>query len=114
VGGAGKDALIGGAGADVFDYDSISESGRGAKKRDVISDFNAGEGDKIDLSTIDAVSGSGDQAFDYIGGAAFGKVAGELRFENGLLQGDTNGDGKLDFEIQLTGVTSLAESSIVL
>ncbi len=114
MGGAGKDALIGGLGADIFDYNSVSEAGKGTKKRDAISDFNEAEGDRIDLSTIDAVKGTGDQAFDFIGGAAFGKVAGELRFENGLLQGDTTGDGKLDFEIALTGVVSLAESSIVL
>jgi len=54
-----------------------------------------------------------------IGGDAFHGVAGELRFEAGsgftLAQGDLNGDGVADFEIQLDGlVAPLAATDFVL
>ena len=76
-------------------------------ERDGIQDFNAG--DLIDLSRIDANTlVGGDQAFSFIGSAAFSNTAGELRFENislggpiWLVQGDTNGDGVSDFEVVL-------------
>jgi len=63
----------------------------------------------IDLSRIDAnVLIAGDQAFNFIGSAAFGNNAGELRFENislggpiWLVQGDTDGNGVSDFEVVL-------------
>ncbi len=63
-GGAGQDYLRGGVGADTFDFDSAGESlAWGAY--DTIADFSWEEGDKIDLSTIDANSLiPGDQAFD--------------------------------------------------
>ena len=63
----------------------------------------------IDLSRIDANTLiGGDQAFDFIGSAAFGNQAGQLRFENislggpiWIVQGDTDGDGVSDFEVVL-------------
>jgi len=63
----------------------------------------------IDLSRIDAnVLIAGDQAFNFIGSAAFGNNAGELRFENislggpiWLVQGDTDGNGVSNFEVVL-------------
>ncbi|HEX8261701.1 MAG TPA: RTX toxin, partial [Allosphingosinicella sp.] len=72
---------------------------------DKILDFSIG--DLIDLSVIDADSGTaGNQAFSFIGNAAFGNHAGELRYQsNGgnewLVQGDTNGDGTADFQFVL-------------
>ena len=66
-------------------------------------------GTKIDLSKIDANElVDGNQAFSFVGSAAFSNTAGELRFENislggpiWLVQGDTNGDGVSDFEVVL-------------
>nr|WP_240472574.1 Ig-like domain-containing protein [Pectobacterium brasiliense] len=46
IGGAGGDTLIGGAGADIFKWQA------GDIGNDVIKDFNAKEGDRIDLSDL--------------------------------------------------------------
>jgi hypothetical protein len=104
-GGLRGDTLTGGGGNDVFLYRSTDDSN--STERDGIQDFTAG--DKIDLSYIDANTIlAGDQAFNFIGSAAFGNHAGELRFENislggpiWLVQGDVNGDGISDFEVVL-------------
>ncbi len=100
-GGGSADTLTGGAGNDVFRYDKVSESNSAG--RDGIQDFTLG--DLIDLSRIDAnTTVAGDQAFSFIGNAAFSNTAGELRFENvagpiWLVQGDTDGNGVSDFEV---------------
>lgn len=49
-----KDTLTGGAGADVFDFNALSEMGTTSSLRDVIADFIRGQ-DKMDIfSTLDA------------------------------------------------------------
>jgi serralysin len=114
LGGAGRDTLIGGLGADVFDFNALAESLTGAN-RDVVSDFSAAQGDMVDLSGIDANSTlTSDQAFSFIGAAAFGAVAGQLRFSGSILSGDTDGNGNADFEIQLMGVAGLVVADLVL
>ena len=114
VGGAGIDILSGGAGTDIFDFDAVSDSGIGAAKRDVIVDF-VSRLDRIDLSTIDANTRVKlDQAFTFIAEKGFSKLPGQLRFSDGVLQGDTNGDGRSDFEIGLTGVSQLSVDDFVL
>ena len=112
IGGLGADALTGGTGADVFVYTDAAQSGAGLF--DTIADFSAGEGDLIDLSAIDAnaVGGTADDAFIYVGAAAFSGTAGELRFSGGQLQGDTNGDGTADLLIALNNTTTLSAGSI--
>ncbi|HVF82662.1 MAG TPA: RTX toxin, partial [Sphingomicrobium sp.] len=82
------------------------------EKGDQISDF--ARGDRIDLRKIDAVAGGGDNAFTYIGGGAFTKVAGQLHYVNGLLEGDTNGDGVADFSVTLTGSPALVAGDLML
>jgi Ca2+-binding RTX toxin-like protein len=104
-GGLRGDTLTGGLGNDVFRYQSVLESN--SVERDGIQDFNPG--DLIDLSRIDAnIEMDGDQAFTFIGNAAFSGTAGELRFENISLGGpiweveaDVDGDGVSDFEVIL-------------
>jgi Ca2+-binding RTX toxin-like protein len=105
-GGLGGDRLTGGGGADTFQYRSTSESTPLDAER--ILDFQSGV-DKIDLHLIDANTGlAGDQAFTFIGQAAFSHQAGELQILNqgvnmGLnqwvAQGDTDGDGLADFSL---------------
>jgi Ca2+-binding RTX toxin-like protein len=114
-GGGGADKLTGGSGADKFVFTSIADSGVGAGFRDVITDFKPAQFDVVDLSAIDAdTSVAGDQAFSFIGSAAFGSHPAELRLAAGILAGDIDGDGVADFEIQLTGVTALTSSAFVL
>lgn len=109
LGGLGADSLYGGLGNDIFDYNIVSESPVGVG-RDVIRDFagaGAATGDKIDLTTIDANSLlAGNQAFSWIGGAAF-TASGQLRYSGGVLQGSTDADAAAEFEIQLVGTPAL-------
>ena len=108
IGGSGRDYLKGGTGTDTFDFNAVSEIGRGSSSRDVIADFHSSEYDVVDLMTIDAnINRSGNQAFKFISGQSFHEIAGELRFSKGVLSGDTNGDGRADFEITMTGVTKM-------
>jgi serralysin len=108
IGGRGRDILIGGLGADRFDFNATNESPRGAG-RDLVS-FRHVDGDKIDLSSIDArLDTPGNQAFQFIGGLAFSGVDGQLRFSGGILQGDTNGNGVADIEIRIVGALTGAD-----
>lgn len=112
-GGPGRDVMIGGSGRDVFDFDSEGDSLKG-KLRDVIRDFDRKEGDLIDLSGIDAKVGGVDNKFKYIGGREFHDKKGELAFRKGKVMGDTDGDGKADFEIALQGVKKLSSDDFAL
>jgi hypothetical protein len=102
-GGLGFDTMYGHGGNDTFRFDSAAQSTPAT--RDGIQDFTSG--DMIDVSKIDANSlASGNQAFSFIGNAAFGNHAGELRYEASggpiyTIQGDVNGDGVADFELIL-------------
>jgi serralysin len=116
IGGLGSDTLTGGLGADRFDFNAINESSVG--NADTIADFSHVQLDKIDLSTIDAKTGTVvDDAFMFIGNnVAFSNVAGQLMFDSATnsVYGDINGDSAADFQIILTGVTSLMVSDFVL
>ncbi|MGL4965435.1 MAG: beta strand repeat-containing protein [Inquilinus sp.] len=108
---AGLDTLTGGSGADRFIYAAASESVVGAN-RDVVTDFSQAQADKIDLSAIDADTGTaGNQAFSFIGTGLFTGAAGQLRYVTGggqtVIAGDVNGDGASDFHIALTGTIAL-------
>jgi Ca2+-binding RTX toxin-like protein len=109
TGGLGKDTLIGGLGQDTFDFNAVPESPRGTW-RDTVS-FSHSQRDKIDLRDIDADTDgtAGNQAFRFIGAAAFHGVDGELRLAGGLLQGDTNGDRVADLEIKIVGTLAAAD-----
>lgn len=120
-GGLGKDRLSGGSGADDFAYVSIGESTVGAK-RDVITDFSQADGDKINLLGIDAnTTTGGDQAFDLTddqsGAGPFTHLAGQLHFKyekgNTIVEGDVNGDGKADFQIELIGHYALTDADFI-
>jgi Tol biopolymer transport system component len=112
VGGPGPDVLRGGKGADTFVYLSLADSRPG--KNDAILDFNATQGDIIDLSAIDAnAMKNGNQAFTFIGSKPFDGFPGRLRFSGGFLSADVHGDRIADFAIRVN-VTggNLTEKSI--
>lgn len=127
IGSIGRDLLVGGVGADHFALAQYYESGTTTTTRDLITDFLRVQGDRINLATVDAVvlaGAPGDQAFDFIGSAAFGLVAGELRAEKfnlagtvddyTLISGDINGDGLADFTIEVKRLITFLDADFVL
>src|SRR6185503_5677587 len=113
TGGAGADEIWGGAGADTFAFLAVTDST--VANFDQIGDFRPDEGDKIDLSHIDAISGTAaNDAFTMVN--AFISQAGQLfqtKVDGGwLLQGDINGDNTADFAIQVDSMVKLSTSDI--
>ena len=106
-GGNGRDVLAGGTGADIFALTRSGDSGTTVITRDAISDFQSGA-DLIDLSRLDAVLGGTDDAFVFIGAAAFSSLAGQLRFRingtNVIVEGDVTGDGVADFSVAVNNM----------
>lgn len=121
IGGGGKDFLYGGRGADHFDFLSLTDSLVGPR-RDIIEDFSHAQGDKINLSLIDANTlVPGDQAFRYIGSDSFKhyhslhhSVYGMVRFSHGVVQGNVNHNLAPDFEIAVNGVSHLTAHDFLL
>ncbi|MFO1171840.1 MAG: calcium-binding protein [Hyphomicrobiaceae bacterium] len=129
TGAAGKDTLTGGAGAsvrDIFDFNSVTETGKTANTRDKITDFKHLT-DDIDLSTIDAngsAAGNGKFIFLAAKDDAFTGVKGQLHWfqlnptgtanDKTIIEGDINGDKKADFQIELTGLKVLSAGDFIL
>jgi Ca2+-binding RTX toxin-like protein len=106
------DTLSGGSGVDHFTYWALTDSAPGVY--DTIQDFHSSSGrtgiddDVLDLHYIDANTlVDGDQAFTYVGSAAFTGTPGELRVDVTFgeradtyhMYGDVDGDGVADFEL---------------
>ena len=114
-GGTGKDTLTGGVNNDRFDFNSKFDSAPG-RLRDTIRDlFN---GDKIDLSTIDANERlPGNQVFQLISGNHF-TSAGQLTYNarTQVLSGNTDADKTSEFEItvNLSGGNRLDTTDFIL
>lgn len=102
-GGGGADLMQGGAGADTFIYEKVSDSAPTAM--DTIFDFSSIEGDKINLSAIDANTATAeDDTFFLID--MFSGQAGELMVSTQgaggwLVQGDVDGDSIADLAISI-------------
>ncbi|PAW52545.1 hypothetical protein CKQ80_19230 [Pseudomonas moraviensis] len=112
IGGLGVDTMTGGSGADTFVFNAWSETGIG-NLRDVITDFNSAQGDKIDLTKFDAnLLTAGFNGFTFIGAGDF-TGAGQLRFVDHVLSGNVSGNAGADFEIQLVGVNSFSANDLV-
>jgi Ca2+-binding RTX toxin-like protein len=111
VGGNGVDVMVGGAGADTFAFGNRASVQNG----DVIEDFSRSEGDRIDLAALDANSGTaGNQAFAFIGSNGFSGSAGELRYSDGEVTGDVNGDRRADFHIEIANLHALVADDFIL
>jgi Ca2+-binding RTX toxin-like protein len=114
-GGAGQDFLWGDAGNDIIGYVRASDI-----QGDRVCGFHTG--DRIDLSKLDAdtTSGATNEAFSFIGGAAFSGKAGELRAVAGgyngalIVTGDLNGDAVADFTFEVAKGGELFASDFML
>ncbi len=101
-GGLDGDVLSGGEGADRFQFGD-----RSLDATDRILGFDRAQGDRIVLRAIDAIAGTpADDAFTFIGTAAFSNTAGELRWGDigrgtQRLEGDVDGDGAADLVIDI-------------
>lgn len=136
LGNDGADRLIGGRGADLFvfgnDFGTASDSLVDLAKRDVITDFGLGA-DRIDLRRIDpnhSASGTGDQAFEFIGKGPFtGNLTdatgrGEVRFalldkagtanDRTFVFGALHGDTVATFAVTLIGLHDLTVNDFYL
>ena len=92
-------------GSDTFAFNLI-------EKGDRITDFNHAQGDKIDLLGIKNAGGTDSFDFTWVGSNAFSGAAGELRFANGVLEADTNGDKIADLSIFVVG-DALVQSDVL-
>ena len=102
----GNDVVLGGAAADQFIF-TPGALGSAATSTVSIGDLDRALLEILDLSAIDAIAGTGfNDAFSFIGAAAFGGVAGELRWTDEgttqLIEGDINGDSVAELTIRLT------------
>ena len=105
VGGLGYDALVGGRGADIFDFDSVNDShivfdvctsGGGAP---AFEGAGAADGDRIDLSGIDANAAlAGNQAFAF-GGAGIGRVSVANSGADSLVRCNIDNDAAFEFAL---------------
>jgi Ca2+-binding RTX toxin-like protein len=124
IGGKGNDLMTGGAGADTFVVlaESVysSKAPAGAKLEiDFVYDLKASEGDKLDLSAIDAdLDTAGDQAFTLV--RSFDKHAGQMTLvysaasNQTVLSLDVDGDGKADYQMKITGDVHLDSGGWIL
>lgn len=113
IGGGGLDKLTGGTGADIFKFVGLSDSVVGAN-RDIITDFNMAQGDKIDFSQMVAsIKLPNSQVFHWAD-SGFTGHAGEVCEKADVLMCDINGDAKADFEVQLVGVTHIQHDLLIL
>jgi Ca2+-binding RTX toxin-like protein len=120
VGGAGKDTLVGGSGADSFIFKSTGETGLISSSADIITDFNSVNLDKINVSAIDAnmTTTTINDVFKFIGTAGFSSsnATAQLRFDTvtHTLYGSVDADSSAEFAIQVSGVSNLTATSLIL
>jgi Ca2+-binding RTX toxin-like protein len=119
TGGLGADSMAGGTGNDRFVFVRQADGGKTVATSDLITDFTRGQ-DVIDLFGIDArtTNAAPNDAFTFIGAAAFTNVAGQMRYSSAAgvttLLMDVNGNGTADMAIRLTGTLALTAQDFIL
>ncbi|MBW8880740.1 MAG: S8 family serine peptidase, partial [Asticcacaulis sp.] len=115
-GGDGIDKLVGNSGSDAFIFRAtdVVASGDAMASADWILDFliraaPPAEADRIDLRGIDAIAGGTDDAFTFIGGAAFsatGQVRAWFDGSDTVIEANTVDDttGHVELAIVLAGI----------
>ncbi len=112
-GGAGGDFMVGSTGADRYIYKATSDSPAGA------GDYiELDQGDRIDLSALDAKAGQGgNQAFQFIGTGQF-TGEGQIRFSDGAgstnIEINTSGGSGAEMVITADGLLQVQASDFVL
>jgi Ca2+-binding RTX toxin-like protein len=107
TGDAGRDNLYGGSGSDTFAWADPAETGTTAATADAIWDFSFAQGDRIDLSDVDAdVYGKGNQDFSFIGTDAFSGTPGEIRYYHS--GGNTYIEMQTGMSVDVEGVIMLS------
>ena len=119
TGASGKDIMSGGVGSDIFSYQNVTESDIvNPNGFDLIKDFNLSEGDKIDLSAMDAKSGgTANDSFSFYSSApktAGASSNGAVWFSNGFLFASNDTDIQAEFKVAMNGVSSINASNIIL
>ncbi len=109
------DTFSGGTGRDTFVFAHLDDSSTAQNSTDRITDFAPGQ-DQIDLrgQVLFFEDTARPIAYHFIAGATFSGLQDELRFANGQLQGDVNGDKQADFALNLTGITTLTTADLLL
>lgn len=110
----GADHLFGGMGDDIFVYAALSDSTAAGSGRDTVGDFHSG--DQFDLTQLETATG---ESFTFIGNSSFSGTAGEVNYHvnskgDTIVGLDSDGDGKADFAIALTGSHTLASGGFIL
>jgi hypothetical protein len=128
AGEAGADHIYGGFGSDVIDLGLIDDSSIDTvyylnlqDTNDTIGGFVSGQ-DKIDLSALDAISGGSDDAFAWAGQVpgdlakvAANSVSWYTSGGNVTVLADTDGNvATAEFQITLTGITTINQSDFIL
>ena len=101
--GGGLDTVFGLAGLDRFRF-RPSALGAAATNAATMENFSRVDAEKLDLALIDAIAGTAtNDAFSFIGTAAFNGTPGQLRWEDQggvrLIQGNVNNDSTADLTI---------------
>jgi len=117
-GGLGADVLIGGSSADRFRFSATTHSPSVAGQRDRIVDFVRVEGDRIDLSLIDAnLTLAGNEAFAFVAGAftAAGQVRAIVSGGVFVVQGNTDANlATIELSILVTAANALNGTDFIL
>jgi len=109
----GVDLLIGGRGPDTFRYTTLSDADLSNANGliETIVNFNESQGDKIDLSSITL---SATKKISWIKSKEFSGKAGQLRFGEGYLGLDSDGDKEADFLVNLLNTESITKAALIL